>query len=122
MPCDHCRRLENYQRVAHTGRQVTEPSGHKPIDVVEDKALRRLTPQHIELMTEDENFGVQRNSGPEQPGHNAPDQPAEIGHRTKYPRFARHGQMLWFAVGTPRTIPLPEIRRSTQSEKSDQTT
>jgi len=32
-------------------------------------------------MTEDENFGVQRSAGPEQPGHNAPDQPAEIDHR-----------------------------------------
>jgi hypothetical protein len=57
-----------------TRRQVTEPSEGEPIDVAEDKA-RTLKPQHIELMTEDENFGVQRNSGPEQPGHNAPDHP-----------------------------------------------
>ncbi len=79
-----------------TGRQVTEPSEGEPIDVAEDKALRRVTPQHIDLMTEDENFGVQRNSGPEQPSHNAPDQPAEIDHRTKYPRFARHARCFGF--------------------------
>jgi hypothetical protein len=84
MPCDHGRGLENYQRIAHAGHQPKERGEHQPIDVAEDKALRRLAPQHIQLMTKDENFGVQRSAGPEQPSHNAPDQPAEIHYRTEY--------------------------------------
>ena len=68
----------------HAGHQAIERGEHEPIDVAEDKALRRLTPRHIELMTEDENFGVQRSAGPKQPSHDAPDQPAEIDHRTAH--------------------------------------
>jgi len=68
----------------HAGHQAIERGEHEPIDVAEGKALRRLTPQHIELMTNDENFGLQRSARPEQPGHKAPNQPAEIDHRTEY--------------------------------------
>jgi hypothetical protein len=32
------------------------------------------TPQHIELMVKDENFGLQRCARPQQPGHGVPDQ------------------------------------------------
>ena len=84
MPPDNRFGLENLQRVQHVGHQAIETSEHKPIDVVEDKPLRRLAPQHIELMTKDENFSVQRSARPEQPGHNVPNQSAEIAHRTEY--------------------------------------
>jgi hypothetical protein len=84
MPCDHCRGLENFQRVEHAGRQAIETSENEPIDVAEDKAPRRLTPQYIELMAKDENFGVQCSTRPEQPGHKAPNQRAKIDHRTEY--------------------------------------
>jgi hypothetical protein len=57
---------------------------HEPIDVVEDKPLRRLAPQHIKLMTKDENFRVQCGPRPEQPGRNVPNQSAEIAHGTEY--------------------------------------
>jgi len=42
MSRDHCRRLENDKRVAHTGRQVIEPGEHKPIDVAETRRFGDL--------------------------------------------------------------------------------
>jgi hypothetical protein len=67
MPCDHGCRLENFQRVTHVGHQAIEVSENEPIDVAEDKALRRFTPKHIHLMAKNENFGLQRRAGPKQP-------------------------------------------------------
>src|SRR5215472_4115543 len=80
MPCDHGRRLENCQRVTHAGDQAIETSENEPIDVTEDKALRRLTPKHIDLMAKNEIFGLQRRARPEQPGHKTPNQLEEVDH------------------------------------------
>ena len=44
---------------------------------------RRLALQYIELMTEDENFGVQRSLGSQQPSRKTPHQSKEIAHRTE---------------------------------------
>src|SRR6516165_991689 len=101
MPCDHGRRLENCQRVTHAGHQAIEASENEPIDVAEDKALRRLAPKHIDLMAKNENFGLQRCAGPEQPGHEAPKQPEEVDHRTQYHPIRRYRPAHFgFAVGT----------------------
>ena len=101
MPRDHRRGLENFQRVEHAGRQAIETSEHEPIDVAEGKALRGLAPQHIELMTKDENFGLQPSARPERPGHKAPNQPAEIDHRTEYhPIRRQRPDAFGFTVGT----------------------
>src|SRR6516162_9022309 len=101
MPCDHDRRLENCQRVTHAGHQAIEASENEPINVAEDKALRRLTPKHIDLMTKDQNFRLQRRAGPEQPGHKAPNQPEEVDHRTQYHPIRRYRPAdFGFAVGT----------------------
>jgi hypothetical protein len=101
MPCDHGRRLENCLRVTHAGHQAIEASENEPIDVAEDKALRRLMPEHIDLMAKNENFGLQRRAGPEQPGHEAPKQPEEVDHRTQYHPIRRYRPAYFgFAVGT----------------------
>jgi len=72
-----------------------------PIDGAEDKALRRLTPKHIDLMAKNENFGLQRRAGPEQPGHEAPKRPEEVDHRTQYHPIRRYRPAYFgFAVGT----------------------
>jgi hypothetical protein len=47
------------------------------------------TPQHIELMAKDENFGLQRCARPQQPGHGVPDQLEEITHRGDYQPIRR---------------------------------
>ena len=75
MPCDHGRRLENFQGVAHAGHQAIETSEDETIDIAEGKAPRRLTPQHVELMAKDKDFSLQRRARPEQSDHKAPNQP-----------------------------------------------
>jgi hypothetical protein len=77
------------QRVQHLGSQAIEPSKHQAIDVADGDPLGRSTPQHIELMAKDENFGLQRCARPEQPGHFASDQLEEITHRRDYQPIRR---------------------------------
>src|SRR5215204_145738 len=84
MPSHNCFGLKDLQRVQHVRHQAIETREHEPVDAVEDKSLRRLAPQHVELMTKHENFSVQRSAGLEQASHNAPNQPAEIAHRMRY--------------------------------------
>jgi len=69
MPSDHGRRLENFQGVAHAGHQAIETSEDETIDIAEGKAPRRLTPQHVELMAKDKDFGLQRRARPEESDH-----------------------------------------------------
>jgi hypothetical protein len=80
--------------------RAIEASEHEPIDVVEDEALGRLALQHIELMTKNENFSVQRSARPEQPSHKAPNQPTDIAHNIEYHPIRRRSSAIWFAVGT----------------------
>jgi len=94
VPADYCFGLENFQRVQHIGCEAIEASEHEPIDVVEDEALGRLALQHIELMTKNENFSVQRSARPEQPGHKAPNQPADIAHNIEYHPIRRRSSAI----------------------------
>jgi hypothetical protein len=113
MPLYHCCRLEDVQRVQHVGHQAIETSEHEPIDVVEDKPLWRLAPQHVALMTKDGNFSVQCSAKPEQPGHYAPNQSAEIADRTEYQPIRRPVSHVAFAVGTRgfKADPQPSVRK-----------
>jgi hypothetical protein len=61
----------------HIKCQAIETSKRNPVDIAKDKPFRRLTPQQIELKAEDENFGLQRSTRPEQSNHNAPNQSAQ---------------------------------------------
>ena len=64
MPSDHGGRLENFQCVAHAGHQAIETSEHQPIDITEDKALRRLASRQL-CSGADERLG----SGESEKGH-----------------------------------------------------
>jgi hypothetical protein len=75
--------------------QPIESGKNQAIDVAEGYWFGRSTPQHMELMSQDENFDSQRRSGPEQSDHGAPDQPEEIAHRCDYRRFAANRQPFW---------------------------
>jgi hypothetical protein len=80
MPSDYRRGLENCQCIEHLGRKAIEVNKHKTIDIAEDEPFRRPPPQYNELMSEDENFCSQSRTRPKQPGHHAPNRPAEIAH------------------------------------------
>src|SRR6185295_12968871 len=94
-----------FRRVHHIGCEAIEASEHEPIDVVEDEALGRLALQHIELMTKNENFSVQRSARPEQPGHKAPNQPTDIAHNIEYHPIRRRSSAIW-VCGRDTTHPI----------------
>jgi hypothetical protein len=65
MPTDYCLWLQDRQRVQYFGNQAIEPDKHKAIDAAEGHPLRRSTAQHIELVTKNEDFGLQYRPRPE---------------------------------------------------------
>src|SRR2546421_3055552 len=73
MPPDHRCRLEDFQRFQHMRRQIIECRKHQAVDIGEDWALRRLTTQHIELMSKG---GSACNAARDriQPGNETPNQ------------------------------------------------
>jgi hypothetical protein len=84
MPSDDGLRLDDFHRVQHLGSQAVEPRKHQAIETADGDPLGRSTPYHIELMSKDEDFVLQRGARPEQPGHWVPDQREEIAHRSDY--------------------------------------
>ena len=89
MPPDYRFRPEDFQRVQNIRIQPIKPGKHPTIDVAENYPLSRFTPQHIELVPKDKDFGLQGSPRPEQPDDSAPDQPAEIAHRGDYQPIRR---------------------------------
>jgi hypothetical protein len=81
-----------FSTVTHAGHQAIETSENEPIDVAEGKVLRRLTPKHLDLTAKNEDFGLQRCAGPEQPGHKAPTNLRGSTIALNITRFAATGQ------------------------------
>jgi hypothetical protein len=95
MPSDDRLGLEDFQCVQNIRSQPIEPSEHQPVDVADGHPLRRSTHQHIELMSKDEDFGLQRRSRPEQSDRRPPDQPEELAHGSDYQPIAGDRQLFW---------------------------
>jgi hypothetical protein len=95
MPTDDRLRLEDFERVQHFGGEPIKPYKRKAIDVAEGYSFGRSPPQHIKLMSQDENFGLQHGLRPKETDHSPPYQPAEIGHHGDYQRFAPDRQPIW---------------------------
>jgi S-ribosylhomocysteine lyase LuxS involved in autoinducer biosynthesis len=57
MPSEEGLRIDDFHRVQHLRSQAIESRKHQAIDVSDGDPLGRSTPQHIELMAKDENFG-----------------------------------------------------------------
>jgi len=62
---------------------MIERGKHQPVNVAKRQSLWGFAPQHVELMSKDEDLGLQRSSRPEQSDQGAPDQPAKIAHRQR---------------------------------------
>jgi hypothetical protein len=71
----------------------TKPFARAPdsqsIDIADGHPVWRLASQHIELMSKDEDLGLQRGARPEQSEHGAADQPEEIAHGNDYQPIRR---------------------------------
>jgi hypothetical protein len=80
MPTDQRLGLEDFQRAQNSGSQAVEPGKQEAIQVAEGYPLWAITPQHIELVSKDEDFSLQRSPRPEQADYGTPHQAAEIAH------------------------------------------
>src|SRR5208337_4572377 len=65
VPTDHRLRLEDFQRIEHLRGQTIEPGKHQAINVAESHSLGRSAMQHIELVSKEQDFSVQRSPRPE---------------------------------------------------------
>jgi hypothetical protein len=84
MPADHRLRLEDFQSIQYSRSQPIEPGKHEPVNGAEGQPLRSLAPQHVELVSQHQDFGLQCSARPEQSGYGAANQPAEIAHHIDY--------------------------------------
>src|ERR1700726_298364 len=83
MPADHGLRPDDLQSVQHAGRQPIQPGKYQTVDAGEGQSLRRLTPQHVELMTKRQDLYLQRRSRSEQSDQRQPNQAANISHQPR---------------------------------------
>src|SRR5271155_5066411 len=65
VPTDHRLRLEDFQRIEHLRSQTIEPGEHQAINVAESHSLGRSAMQHIELVSKEQDFSMQRSPRPE---------------------------------------------------------
>ena len=86
---------------------MIERGKHQPVNVIERQSLRGFAPQHVELVTKDQDLGFQRSPRPEQSGQGAPDQPAKIAHQGEYQPIRSRGQQFW-VCGRDREATLRE--------------
>ena len=84
MPTDYRLRLEDFQSIQHARSQTIQPSKHRAVNVAEDYSLRAFAPQHIELVSKNQNFGFQRGPRPDYSDQDTPDQLANILHQGEY--------------------------------------
>jgi hypothetical protein len=60
VPANHRRRLDDLQSIEHSWGQMIEPGEHQAINVSKSHSLGRFSPQNVELVSKQENFGFQR--------------------------------------------------------------
>ena len=66
-------RLQDFQRLQNRGSQTIKPGKQKAIHVAEGYPLWGFAPQHIELVSKDEDFSLQPSPQSEQSDHGTPD-------------------------------------------------
>jgi hypothetical protein len=83
VPADHRVWRDNLQCRKRCRNQPRQPNEQHAIDVVEGRFLRRLAPEHIDLMAKNQDLGFTPCAGPEQPKDCAKKQSEQLNHRTR---------------------------------------
>ena len=65
LPCEREGRLEDFPRIEQLRSQTMEPGKHQAINVAESHSLGRSAMQHIELVSKEQDFSMQRSPRPE---------------------------------------------------------
>src|SRR5271169_5242808 len=101
VPTDHRLRLEDFKRIEHLRSQTIEPGKYQAINVAESHSLGRSAMQHIELVSKEQDFSMQRSPRPEWCEDRRPHQPAKIAHQNEVSTDSQTiVSRFQFAVGT----------------------
>ena len=60
MPAEHSLRFDDLQGLENVGSQRVHAHEHQPVNAGEGQTARGLAAEHIQLVPEHENFGLQR--------------------------------------------------------------
>ena len=101
MPTDHGVRSDDRQCIIHLGKQSADTSQYQSVNRDEGRSPGTGSPQHIDLLPQDQNFCLKRNSRPQQVDHHSKDQSAQIQHRAAAsPDSQSTASRIGFATGT----------------------
>ena len=87
MPADNGFRLYDREGLQNTRRDPIQADEDHTIEVAEDRALRRPSTQHIQLMAQSEYLCLERRLRAKPPEEHPPDQVEQVTHRTFITRF-----------------------------------
>jgi hypothetical protein len=81
MPADHGVRSDDRQYIIHFWKQSADTPNNQSVNRDEGRPPGTGSPQHIDLLPQDQNFCLKRYSRPQQVYHHSKDQSAQIQHR-----------------------------------------
>jgi hypothetical protein len=91
--------------VHHTSWETVGRPQYQSVDRDEGSAFGTGSPQHIDLLPQDQNFCLKRYSRPQQVHHHSKDQSAQIQHRAAAsPNSRSTASRMAFATGTGSNI------------------
>jgi hypothetical protein len=101
MPTDHSVRSNDRQYIIHLGKKSADTSQDQSVDRDEGRSPGTDSPQHIDLLPQDQNFCLEHNARPQQVDHHSKDQSAQIQHRAAAsPESRSTASRIGFTVGT----------------------
>jgi hypothetical protein len=93
--------LDDFQSIQHARCQTIQSHKHQAVKAAEDRSLRLFAPQHVELVSKNQNFRLKPCPRPEQPGQRACQQLEKIDHREQpLPDSRLLASRMSFPVGT----------------------
>jgi hypothetical protein len=84
MPADDRARLGDHQGVQNAGCKPIKARENEPVEIAENKPLRRFSAEHIELVAKHDDLRFERGSRPEAPNDETPDQFEQIPHEAEH--------------------------------------
>jgi hypothetical protein len=103
MPADYRFRFEDFQSIQHASSQTIQSRKYRAVNAIEGHSLRRFAPEHVELVSKNQDFSLKPCSRPQQPRQRAWQQPEKIYHRDPTSPDSRLlASRITFPVGTPK--------------------
>ena len=101
VPADHRFRFEDFQSIQHARSQTIQSREHQAINATEGQSPRRFAPQHVELVSKNQDFCLKPCPRPEQPSQRVCQQAKKCDYRERASPDSRLlASRMRFPVGT----------------------